>query len=136
MRKLISELVLGVATFMLLLMSAIPHHHHCTEPDGTRHVDFICFSSPEEDGEMHDCGHDGSGEEEVHLHSIVTVSERTACVQPSHAMPFGRIPSAETIPDAVCGKSEVHREPLLPGTYSSFHPRIRGLRAPPCPEAV
>ena len=44
MRTGISKVVMCVATFMLLLMSAIPHHHHCTEADTFRHIDYICFA--------------------------------------------------------------------------------------------
>ena len=84
MRTGISKVVMCVATFMLLLMSAIPHHHHCTEADTFRHIDYICFADNgaiegdacDDCNSDHEVNHDMEHSHEgghVHLHSIVTI---------------------------------------------------------------
>lgn len=128
MQKIISGYALVVATFMLLLMSAIPHHHHCTEPDGARHVDFICFSSVEHEEESAEDEHAG---ENVHLHSIVTVSERTLDVMP-YFMAAGSIVPEIIFPEIPVGESTWRAVvPVSVGTESSAPPDVRSLRAPP-----
>ncbi len=71
MRTRISKVVMCVATFMLLLMSAIPHHHHCTEADTFSHIDYICFA---DDGiiEREACGNDASAYRATIVYSLIS----------------------------------------------------------------
>ena len=46
MRTRISKILMCFAALTMLLMSAVPHHHHCF---GVDHSEYICFASLEQE---------------------------------------------------------------------------------------
>ena len=67
MRTRISKILMCFAALAMLLMSAVPHHHHCF---GADHSEYICFASLEQE---QDCCLETENEHACHLHSIVTL---------------------------------------------------------------
>lgn len=142
MRTRISEVFMCVATFMLLLMSAIPHHHHCTEADTFRHIDYICFADDEaiEKEACGDCHSDHEANHgmehshaggHVHLHSIVTIAERIVDV-PAYLTAFELITPELLLPDSLLFEVEhVSQVPVDIKLLSTCPPRVQGKRGPP-----
>lgn len=56
MKTMVSRILMTMAALMVLLMSSIPHHHHCTFPGGIHHVDYVCFASQDEEAAHCACG--------------------------------------------------------------------------------
>ena len=132
MRTRISKIVMCFAALAMLLMSAVPHHHHCF---GVDHSDYICFASLEQD---QDCGletedhHCHENEHACHLHSIVTlighIQNAPQCYSPMVAV----VPEIISLDNHnISGRSSEYRiltaERLLP----SYICGSTGFRAPP-----
>lgn len=117
----------------MLLMSAVPHHHHCF---GVDHSDYICFASLEQE---QDCGletedhHCHENEHACHLHSIVTlighIQNAPQCYSPMVAV----VPEIISLDNHnISGRSTEYRiltadQRLLP----SYICGSTGFRAPP-----
>ncbi len=116
----------------MLLMSAVPHHHHCF---GVDHSDYICFASLEQEPgcgletEDHHCH---ENEHACHLHSIVTlighIQNAPQCYSPMVAV----VPEIISLDNHnISGRSSEYRiltaERLLP----SYICGSTGFRAPP-----
>lgn len=131
---MISKITMAFAAFTMLLMSAIPHHHHCTEAGVSSHIDYICFAA--DDTVCEDIANDCHNEREHHsddclLHSIVTLLERVQSVPSYYPAMDAVIPQSVSV--GLPGNS------LVDGFIVPFSERIvsfcivrsSGLRAPP-----
>lgn len=132
MRTRISKILMCFAALTMLLMSAVPHHHHCF---GVDHSEYICFASLEQEPgcgletEDHHCH---ENEHACHLHSIVTligqIQNAPQCYSPMVAV----VPEIISLDNHnISGRSTEYRiltaERLLP----SYICGSTGFRAPP-----
>lgn len=141
MREIVSKILMLLATSMVLLMSAFPHHHHCSPDESYRHIDFICFASDDPSGSGHDekchepeTGHSDKAHDEAgncRLHGIVTLIERSLQISAYQVFSGAIQPNSIFIkvqfPVLHQGCRTDHSEkPATPGFI-----RTTGLRAPP-----
>ena len=138
MRTAVSEIFMGLAAFIMLLMSAVPHHHHCSGIESLRHGDYICFASQEHEADESGChgmetesGHDRHESDACLLHSIVTLLERVQNVPSYHPALEAVIPQIILVD--MSGNHVVDRfiVPFSERLVSSCIVRSSGLRAPP-----
>lgn len=135
MRTMISKILMTFAAFTMLLMSAIPHHHHCTEAGTSSHIDYICFAADDAENYVIADG-DCHNEREHHsddclLHSIVTLLERIQNVPSYHPALEAVIPQSISV--SLPGKYLTDRfiVPFSERIVSFCIVRSSGLRAPP-----
>lgn len=130
---MISKILMNLAAFVMLLMSAVPHHHHCTEAGTASHIDYICFAADDFDN-ADDCTEDdnhGHHSDECLLHSIVTLLTRVQNVPSFQPAIDAIIQAALTLPNQE-GSLETEFSVLLSERLAYFHiVRSLGLRAPP-----
>lgn len=128
---------------MMLLVSAVPHHHHCSNLETTHHIDYICFADDdfetcdfdEEEAYCHgvnsNCSHK-HGESPCRLHLVVTLLTQIQSLQ--HFQTFSIMPASASdvvAPVALSAYSSEFFVPLSERLLSYFLVKSKGLRAPP-----
>lgn len=141
--KWVSRIAMCVATSIMLLVSAMPHHHHCSNLETTHHIDYICFADDDFDTcdsvdeadhcfEVDsECSHKHS-ESPCRLHLIVTLLAQIQSVQ--HFQTFlvaSATASDVAAPSALSSYSSEFFVPLSERLISYYLVKSKGLRAPP-----
>lgn len=139
--KWVSRIAMFMATSIMLLISAVPHHHHCSNLETTHHIDYICFA--DDDFDTYDLDEDhcyevNSNSSHKHdespcrLHLIVTLLTQIQSLQ--HFQAFSVVPAtalAVTAPAALSAYSSEFFVPLSERLISYYLVKSKGLRAPP-----
>lgn len=121
----------------MLLMSSIPHHHHCTEAGTLSHVDYICFASQENDSSSECPDHERHNDDEhasdaCQLHSIVTLLERIQDIPSYQSVSEPVLPQQVMPQDIILKDTAASPRIVITEKLSSFYlVRAKGLRAPP-----
>ena len=125
-----------MAALIMLLMSAVPHHHHCGNSATALHIDYICF----DDSGCFDCQtdcccsdhhHCGNGTENCRIHSLVTLLSRVQNV-PSGHLALEYVVPQEILPETPVEVKSKGHQILVPDKLSyQYRVRTKGLRAPP-----
>lgn len=141
--KWVSRIAMFMATSIMLLISAVPHHHHCSNLETTHHIDYICFADDDFDAcdsvEKADhcleagseCTHKHS-ESPCRLHLIVTLLTQIQSLQ--HFQAFSVVPATASdiaVPAALSSYSSEFFVPLSERLISYYLVKSKGLRAPP-----
>ncbi len=141
--KWLSRIALIMAAFVMLLISAVPHHHHCSNLETTHHIDYICFADDDFDCADQDedaahcfeadseCSH-RHNESPCRLHLIVTLLAQMQSVPQFQAslLALPVEPDASVSP-AMLDYSSEHFVPLSERLLSYYLVKSKGLRAPP-----
>ena len=141
--KWVSRIAMCVATSIMLLVSAMPHHHHCSNLETNHHIDYICFADDDFDtcdsvdeadhcfGVDSECSHKHS-ESPCRLHLIVTLLTQIQSVQ--HFQSFSVVPATDSdaaAPSVGASYSSEFFVPLSERLISYYLVKSKGLRAPP-----
>lgn len=139
--KWVSRIAMFVATLIMLLVSAMPHHHHCSNLETTHHIDYICFADDDFDtcdlDEVHchevnsNCSHKHD-ESPCRLHLIVTLLSQIQSLL--HFQAFSVVPATASdiaVPAALSSYSSEFFVPLSERLISYYLVKSKGLRAPP-----
>ena len=132
MRTRISKILMCFAALAMLLMSAVPHHHHCF---GADHSEYICFANLEQEQDFcletedHHCH---ENEHACHLHSIVTLIGHIQNAPQYYSPMVAVVPEIISLDNHnISGRSTAYRiltaERLLPFYICGS----TGFRAPP-----
>lgn len=133
MKKAFSIFCMMAATLVMLVMSGIPHHHHCMGIAGTFHSEYACCTNSHDGScqqENSPC-HEDEGESTCQLHHITLLIERALSLDSNQYSSAYLVEGLLEHDGCQCLEKNEYSKPLSETAISILLTRDKALRAPP-----